>query len=378
MGWLDDILGNLGKAASNHEELLGAIPLIAGSALLARNGRAGGPIGAGLTALGGLMELRNQQQQPQSPIEFYNPKTQQIEYQTPTVGQPLTPPSGYQPFDVYKLEQQKKQVQGAKPFPIFNSATGEERFFDPSKSDTLPKGFVSASFYKKPGEEKLPGGIYAGAREKYLLSHPGDEAGADDYAAKAEIAARIASRPVTNLNVETPVPPSNLIPNPADPTGKSSILLEHDKGGNLSTRVVNVPAPAKGKTLAGATKDDINTALDQMGGMLKILGTKPGIGAAAAGAARYGKSLAGYPSEAEFQGAAAALSDMIPKALAGRSSQSAIDNAMKYMVPSLHDTQQSAQRKLNNLKQLFKRNGLDVADSALPSISPPTPPAGFK
>ena len=65
MGWLDDILSNLGKTASKHEELLGAIPLIAGSALLARNGRAGGPIGAGLTTLGGLMEAPYFLSQPQ-------------------------------------------------------------------------------------------------------------------------------------------------------------------------------------------------------------------------------------------------------------------------------------------------------------------------
>ena len=80
MGWLDDILGNLGKAASNHEELLGAIPLIAGSALLARNGRAGGPIGAGLTALGGLMEAPMFQHQAKPSYGLFKKQTGGYEY----------------------------------------------------------------------------------------------------------------------------------------------------------------------------------------------------------------------------------------------------------------------------------------------------------
>lgn len=271
MGWLDDILGNLGKAASNHEELLGAIPLIAGSALLARNGRLGAPIGAGLATLGGLMELRNQQQKPQSPIEFYNPKTQQIEYQTPTVGQPLTPPTGYQPFDVYKLEQQKKQGQGAKPFPIYNPATGEERFFDPSKSDTVPKGFVSASFYKKPGEEKTPGGIYSGAYQAYLIQHPGDTVGAARAATKAETDARIAARPVTNIDVQTPVSPADIAP--ALPGSKEpGAVLMRSKSGKLTA----VPSPIGPKPPPVGKSEDFLTARGKAMAQAKTELTNPG------------------------------------------------------------------------------------------------------
>lgn len=92
MSWLSGILDDLSSAATNHPDLMASLPVIAGAVLSARNGRIGGPLGAGLLAGGSLMALRQPKGKALSPVGWYNPKTKQIEYTQPTVGQAMGPP----------------------------------------------------------------------------------------------------------------------------------------------------------------------------------------------------------------------------------------------------------------------------------------------
>ena len=143
-------------------------------------------------------------------------------------------------------------------------------------------------------------------------------------------------------------------PTPTEPKSPFQLWMT-DPAGYARWLAAN-PSKTAGQA---TTVNDINTALDQMQSMLPKLRTKPGmLSSSASELTGKARAWAGYPDESAFQEAAASLADMIPKALSGRANQSSINNALRYMVPAFNDTQASAQRKIDNLRQLFIRYGV--------------------
>lgn len=117
---------------------------------------------------------------------------------------------------------------------------GQEEFIDPLSGhilSTLPKGTYTQSFKPKSGSESMS-----------ELWQTDPTKAAQILNQQEQIRAKYAKQPRVDVNVNTPTPPGNFLPNPAD-GGKTSIAIEHDKTGNLSTRVVNVPF----STISGVT-----------------------------------------------------------------------------------------------------------------------------
>ena len=239
MASIQDMLSSLLSAAGNHEELLGAIPAIAGAALLARNGQVGGPLGAGLATAGGLLSL-NAANRPQKQL-LVNKNTGQLEPwdTSQPLGKDLETQSMYE--EAQKLTQQKPgkfnpiQITGPHGNTVYgreNEATGEERW-DP----------LGVKPYEKPTAPKEPkdttGVEMEAAKNLGLPLDPNKWTPEQSRAHSTEVTRLNKDRrPVTNVNVETPVSPADILPALPGSKAPGSVLMKSRSGA-----LTGVPSP---------------------------------------------------------------------------------------------------------------------------------------
>lgn len=186
------------------------------------------------------------------------------------------------------------------------------------------------------------------------------------------------------------------IPIPGDNT--YALQQMRDKLGHFSiARVLKTSAKAASSAASDAQHAmQINTALDRMERMRgTILGTRPGIiaGSIRGYTGELKSTKGGYADYADFGSLSKSLADMIPKALSGRSNQSAIQNALENIVPSFFDTQESFDRKAANIRALFPKSGKGgafagatpgtigsaplLSKSGRPIVKDPSSPTGY-
>jgi hypothetical protein len=133
-----DDLDSLVTRISKHpgaEELIGALPLLAGTVLMARgqaspygSTRIGTPLGAGLSALGGGLVAHGLSHEPPPPatptsVTFINPKANQLASLTPSTGttQPTSIPSGFEPLSVWEAQQKPSKPSAWEEFKAKHS-----------------------------------------------------------------------------------------------------------------------------------------------------------------------------------------------------------------------------------------------------------------
>ena len=126
--------------------------------------------------------------------------------------------------------------------PEYNVKTHQERYMRPQEGQDLGPDWVTSSFLKAADQQpQKPGSVESSFQQAWLVQHPGDYAGAANYAANAvaKIKAKYERQPQVNITM-----PESLVYGTM-PNGSPAVLgVEHPKGGGTPTVTPAVPFPA--------------------------------------------------------------------------------------------------------------------------------------
>lgn len=249
------------------EELLGALPLIAGAWLSASPRRGWQGVGNALGAVGGLTEYdattrvnakadRDQQKKDAASANAFagtlkpGESIQDVISSAAKTGFPI--PTA---LSIYKDQQAPK-------------GTGEEQAYQDAKA--LDPKLTRLDFHKQwvqsgKGPEKL-GSIESAWQQSWLDKHPGDLAGAADYAAAQRL--KYTRNPSTSVNIQMPLSPGDV--GYTGPGGAAGTVYRSKSGTEtfepLPPGVKKTPPETKPPTAAQIAKEALsarNAAISQ-------------------------------------------------------------------------------------------------------------------